>query len=78
MLAGIDKTLADLVGCKLSKEKVIQRCTFYGLYYLPHTDECEVYKFNIELGKKTVAYKGLHKLAVSDAFNRVLYELKSN
>ncbi len=76
LLAGLDKTLADLVSTALKdKNLLISRCTLYGLYFIPDTDTCQVYKLNVVMGKETVAFRGKEDLSISDAFNRVLREM---
>lgn len=76
LLAGTDKTLADLVARSLKEQdEILQKCTFYALYFIPETDECEVYKLNVQIGKKTCAFKGNQRLKIQDAFNRVVAEM---
>lgn len=79
LLAAMDKTLADRISSSLSTASgiVIKTCTIYGLYILPETDMCEVYKVDVTLGKPTSAVKGIQKLGVSDAINRVIKEMVS-
>lgn len=78
LLAGIDKTMADLISNVLHQfTRIITHITFYGLYFVPDpgADKCEVYKVNVKLGKDTIVYKGKETLTVSDAFNRVFQEM---
>lgn len=65
--------MADLISDTLSNS--ITKLTFYGLYFIPETNLCEVYKLNVVLGKDTVALKGKEKLSISESFNRVLGEI---
>ena len=53
----------------------MEQLTFYGLYFIPETDRCELYKLNVSIGKETVGFKGKEKLTILDAFNRVLGEM---
>ena len=47
----------------------------FGIYLIPVEDRVEVYKANIKFGKVTTMYKGDTTLPVSDAVNRLMYQL---
>lgn len=72
MLAGMDKTLGDLFHMSIVNGSVLTNLTMYGLC-LRH--EADVFKANVVFGKQTVLYQGNKELGVSDAVNRVFYQL---
>ena len=54
---------------------MLTKLTMYGLCLHHETDSCHVFKANVVIGKKTILYHGQDTLSISDAVNRVFYQL---
>ena len=79
VLAGIEKTYADILYYKLKTLKpdalLPTDVVMYGMYIIPETDQCIFLKAELKIGVDTLVYKSRESLSIVDAFNRVLTRL---
>ena len=75
MLAGMDKTLGDVFHQSIVEGSVLTKLTMYGLILQHEVNCCHVFKANVVIDKKTTLYQGVETLTVSDAVNRVFFQL---
>ena len=75
LLAGMEKTMGDIFVSSLIHGHYLERFTLYGLYFIAKDDTCTVIRADVNIGRKTRVIKGCETLKISDAFNRVFFQL---
>lgn len=65
LFRGIEKLYSDAFVATV-KQRAVYNTLIFGLYLVPHTDYCEVYKVNLTLNKPAVVFKGSENLEISD------------
>ena len=75
LLAGMEKTMGDNFVSSLMHGRFLERFTLYGLYFIAKDDTCTVIRADVNIGRKTPVQQGVETLKISDAFNRVFYQL---
>ena len=80
MLAGMEKTYADLIYNELRSVKFGQQLLpagieMYGMFITYETNRCILLKAELKIGESTEIYMSEQTLSIEDALNRVLPKL---
>lgn len=66
--------LGDFFVQVLCSDSLLTECTMYGLYFIPDSNDCEVFRADISIGCPNVVYKGT-KTKINDLINRVFSQI---